>query len=403
MTKHRAAVLLFILTLAGLFWSRALLSISQGAWALFVLLTYRDWKMHFTGKDLVAWSLCVIPLFLTGWYQHPAEAGTYDFLLTLSMYPVAALSAMAMEQRTRHAMALAWCGAAMTGIVYPVYSYFADPAGATLAYGQGRSLPVFMDTDHVRFSIFLCAALILAVAYKLGNNLYRNLFVAVLLVLIIFLSVRTGWAILLCLSVAAVMMETRKSNRNLVAVAAAAVILFAATAYFILPTVQKKVAYTIYDAQQFNAYRYDARFSDGARRSVNTVAWRAIKSGRGNAGWGRGPDVLRSEAALVFPGQPFAYGWPFNQWLFWWLGGGIAGVVFFTAWLLFPAWRGIKSGNKWLVYWTLAITISCLVESTLTLQFGVFLHAWPLALLWFLQEEPSGNKYKNGTLFSRSV
>lgn len=392
MTKHRTAVLLFILTLAGLFWSRALLSISQAAWAMFVLLTFRDWKTNYRLQRIGAWSLCVIPLFLTGWYQHPAEAGTYDFLLTLSMYPVAAFSVMAMEERTRRMLAQAWCWAALTGILYPVYSYIVNPAGAALAYGQGRSLPVFMDTDHVRFSIFLCGALLLVFAYNFGKSLYRNIYVAVLLVLIIFLSVRTGWAILLCLAIAALIVEARKSNGTRVVRAAAAAILLAVMSYFILPTVQKKVAYTIYDAQQFDAGKYDANFSDGARRSVNAVAYRAIKSGRGNAGWARVPGVLRSEAALVFPGQPFAYGWPFNQWLFWWLGGGIAGVLLFSIWLFFPAWQGLKAGNKWIIYWTLAITVSCLVESTLTLQFGVFLHAWPLALLWLRQDNPSENQ-----------
>jgi hypothetical protein len=64
------------------------------------------------------------------------------------------------------------------------------------------------------------------------------------------------------------------------------------------------------------------------------------------------------------------------------MGSGIIGMLLFTAWLYYPFLYGWKKKNNGLVYWTVAITASCLVESTLALQYGVFLHAWPLALLW---------------------
>jgi hypothetical protein len=92
-----------------------------------------------------------------------------------------------------------------------------------------------------------------------------------------------------------------------------------------------------------------------------------------------------------FGNQKTEYGWPFNQWLFWWMGSGWWGMLLFTGWLLYPLFINIKKIDAGLICWTIAIALSCIVESTLNYQFGVFLHIWPIAFMWKKATSKSGS------------
>jgi hypothetical protein len=134
-------------------------------------------------------------------------------------------------------------------------------------------------------------------------------------------------------------------------------------------------------------------FSDGARRAINYTAWKTVTSdGNANVGWAGIPQALQKGFDTYFHGQQIRYGWPFNQWLFWCIGGGWWTMILFFAWLLYPVFWGIRKKNYSLCSWTLVITASCVVECTLSLQYGVFLHAWVTALLWLsMTKVESGN------------
>ena len=64
------------------------------------------------------------------------------------------------------------------------------------------------------------------------------------------------------------------------------------------------------------------------------------------------------------------------------MGSGWWGALLFSAWLFYPAIVGFKQKNKGIIIWSFAIAISCLAEATLNYQYGVFLHIWPIAILW---------------------
>ncbi|MCW3087792.1 MAG: hypothetical protein JWQ78_1178 [Sediminibacterium sp.] len=385
MNKHHIAIGLFIIMLAGLFWSRAILSISQGLWALYAIFHYRSWWPQLRKEPLLRWSLCPLVLFLPGWYQQPGNMITYDLLLTLCMYPVAMLAVRSLSPGTVRSLVKVWQWAAVLGLLYPLGWYLAHVQEAHVSYKEGRSLPTFMDTDHVRFGIFLCSTFVLSIAYKHTVTLFHKLGLAALLGCILLLSVRTAWLIVLCIGMAALVIHFRSLMKLALYKWLVALVLLVGipvSAYFIFPTVQQKVNYTLYDWQQFRPGNYPQHLSDGVRRSVNKAAVQALRAGESNVGWAKISPTMEKYLSIYFPGTKPEYGWPFNQWLFWWMGSGIIGMLLFTAWLYYPFLYGWKKKNNGLVYWTVAITASCLVESTLALQYGVFLHAWPLALLW---------------------
>ncbi len=387
MNKKNIAILLFLLMCCGLFWSRALLSVSQGALLLLALVSYQEWKPYIAKDPLWLWGISPLFLFLAGCWQQPFAKGNYDYLLTLCIYPATVLAVRSVSiSFIKQYWLKIWACATMVGLLYPLLWYLLHTAGSNKAYGMGQSLPTFMDTDHVRFSIFLCSSFLFMLIYTNTRSLQRRLLTAGLFLLIIFLSVRTGWVILLLITVCFMIWPDEQPLKKNIARVFTVVILLglvAAAAYTLFPTVHQKIAYTVYDWQQYKPGTYDSNYSDGARRAVNYSAWQAVTHhGGANTGWAGIPAALQTAFAKYFPGTVLNYGWPFNQFLFWWMGSGWWGMLLFSAWLLYPVYRGIKYKNKGLVCWTLAIAASCFAESTLVLQYGVWLHAWPIAILW---------------------
>lgn len=243
-----------------------------------------------------------------------------------------------------------------------------------------------MDADHVRFSIFLCSSFLLLLLFPVYKKTTTQILAAILLVLILFLSVRTGWIMVISMLFIYTLLAIRKNKKmaaKKLTLGLAVLVGVIALSYFIFPTVHQKIAYSIWDWQQFQAGKYDSNYSDATRRAVNYSAWNSIENNFGsNTGWAAIPAALQKSFASNFPGQKTAYGWPFNQWLYWWMGAGWWGMLTFTGWLFYPLYQGMRKENIGLVCWTIAMALSCIVESTLNFQFGVFLHVWPIAIFW---------------------
>jgi O-antigen ligase len=143
----------------------------------------------------------------------------------------------------------------------------------------------------------------------------------------------------------------------------------------------------VYDWQQYSQQADRLKYSDGARRLLNAVAWDAItEKNQSNLGWAGIAPALQTAFSQQYPGEILPFKWPFHQWLFWWMGAGLIGMILFTAWLFFPVLQGFRKNNSGAIAWTLVITASCWVESTLSFQYGVWLHAWIGAAAWYMQK-----------------
>jgi O-antigen ligase len=232
--------------------------------------------------------------------------------------------------------------------------------------------------------MFLCSALLFTLL-PISNALYKKISFVIILAAILFLSVRTAWVmafiILLGYSIYYFSSNEGLKKKHLINLFIGLVLVV--VALYIFPTTQQKIRYSIYDWQQYNSKGYDSSYSDGVRRAVNAAAWSSIKNNHTTSiGWSAIPTTIKDKFSQQFIGSKTQYGWPFNQWLFWWMGSGFIGMILFSIWLLYPAWHGFKHKNPFLIIWTLAIAVSCLVESTLNYQYGVFLHIWPLLICW---------------------
>ncbi|MDP3394335.1 O-antigen ligase family protein [Sediminibacterium sp.] len=386
MPKRATNILLAlaIFMLGGLLWSRAVLSISMGLMAIYAIYYLKREKETIL-SPLFIWSICPLVLILLGIYQEGFNPSNLQSLLGIMVYPIAGITAIAAEKYSfTKTISQPWIHAAMIAFLYPLGWFVLHAGDAFVLYGQGKTLPVFMDTDHVRFSIFLCSALLFTLL-PVSNARYKKISFAILLIAILFLAVRTGWVIaaLIIAGYGIYYLQSkpaknRNRTRNILIVIITLITILAIT-----PTVQQKIRYTIYDWNNYNTKGYDSTYSDGVRRAINTVALKAIKEDHATAiGWAAIPSTMQQKFTRVFNGQSTQYGWPFNQWLFWWMGSGWWGMVLFSVWLFYPAWYGYKYKNPYLIIWTLAIAFSCLVETTINYQYGALLHVWPLLVCW---------------------
>lgn len=389
MLKKNLPVYLLIILLGGLFWSRAILSITVTAWALIALFQMIKEDRLFFKSPIFIWSLVPLCLWLLGAWQDPLGKLNFDYLLTLTAYPAIVLIVNSVPKYlVEKKWIKIWIGATALALTYPIFWYLKDFTAAYKAYGTGQSLPTFMDTDHVRFSIFLCSSFLFILYTDFVQKKYKIILGPLLFISILFLSVRTGWVLLISIVCLYALLNFIKSKELKVTHLLVGSILFVSTltlSYFAFPNMQQKVAYSIWEYQQYQPSNYNPDFSDGTRRSINYVAWQYLQNNKSaNTGWQSVPSVLQSAFSKYFIHQSTKFGWPFNQWLYWWMGSGWWGMLLFSIWLLYPIIKAVQQKNMGIICWTLAIALSCLVETTLNYQYGVLLHVLPLAILWKL-------------------
>lgn len=387
MPKRATNILLglSILLLAGLLWSRAVLSIGIGIMAIYALYYWNISERPSFKQPFFIWCCSPLILLFTGIYQDGFTPINNQLLLTFLVYPIAGLTALAANKfNFTKTISQPWIHSALIALLYPFGWFIFYSSKAIEQYGTGKSLPVFMDNDHVRFSIFLCSALLFTLL-PVNNARYKKTSFIFLLMAILFLAVRTAWVMALIILIGYGIHQI--FNNQLLKKYTAIKLIIATICIIgligIFPTAQQKINYTIYDWQQYNRKGYDSTYSDGVRRAVNTTAWKAINDDHATAiGWSAIPASIKKKFTQQFNGSTTQYGWPFNQWLFWWMGSGWIGMLLFSVWLFYPAWYGFKNNNPFLIIWTFAIAVSCIVETTLNYQYGVFLHVWPLLICW---------------------
>jgi predicted membrane protein len=384
MKKAWLPVLLMIISLAGLLWSRAVLSLSALLWVIWILAHSRKDIFEKENKSLLIWGISPICIALLGCWQNGFAKENLDHLLTLSTYMLAAFAGTLISAKYDHKEILKyWIWASLIALSFPLIWYATHYQEAVVRYGSGQTVPVWMDDDHVRFGVFLSISCFISLVFFPAKKM--RLISSILLLAILILAIRTAWVMILVMLLITglfiLINGTLLQKRKLVSAIVAMVIL-AATIYFVFPGVQQKIAYTLYDWQQFQTGIIDPNLSDATRRVINSEAWKLIEAGQNNIGWSAIDDVIRKSIQTSYPQQKFDFGWPFNQWLFWWMGSGIAGLLLFSVWLIYPMIHGIRKKNMPLCAVSAAIIVSCLVETNLAYQYSVWIHAWVVALLW---------------------
>jgi hypothetical protein len=174
-----------------------------------------------------------------------------------------------------------------------------------------------MDDDHVRFGMFLAIGCFMGVVLFVQQKIMRLIGIF-LLFSVLVLAIRTAWIMILVMALVTaifILLYGNRFQKKILIIGFIAMIAIAAITYQLSPGIQQKVAYTLYDWQQYEAGKADPTLSDATRRVINGESWKLIQAGENNIGWSAIDDVIRNSIQKNYPQQKFDFGWPFNQWL----------------------------------------------------------------------------------------
>ena len=212
--RKNIPLLLMIISLAGLYFSRAVLSIATGLWFLYGMFELIRQKEKIHKQPLLLWSIAFPLLCLLGsWQSSWVHLQNQQILLTAFAYPAWALGLLAIKDKQQwKRIRVAWVIGAIIGLCYPLIAFVGDMQGNIQSLGSGKALPVFMDTDHVRFGILLVSAVTVnwILLKEDPANKWLKISLFFLIAGVLFTAIRTAWVLLFTLFMGWILLESKK-------------------------------------------------------------------------------------------------------------------------------------------------------------------------------------------------
>jgi O-antigen ligase len=319
---------------AGMLYSRALLSISSILIVLPLLWQLKEYKIW-----LVAVMLMIAPVLVSLIWTSNAELLWRSIEVKLPLLTIG-LAFVAVSLNKQQLLQLIWImhGFLLSAIVYTMIQYAADPVAINASYQFAKVMPVPMDSDHIRLSWWMVLS-ILALLYAVNNTTKQQLYwaygvVFVEVIFLHFLAAKTGLLTLYVAAFVCILQQfVTKANRKRGLQLCVLLLLLSAVLYAVLPTLQMRVQYVLYDLSHYTKGVFQQGSSDGAR----VLSWRAGWAiGNANPLLGVGFGDIRAAVdawhqqyyPFTLPAERFL---PTNQWLIYFAGAGLLGVLSFTA------------------------------------------------------------------------
>jgi O-antigen ligase len=265
-----------------------------------------------------------------------------------------------------------------------------------LLIGQAMWTPC----DHIRYSLLLVTSIILGAYLTLTNWPSRNAYVKYTLVALTFfsffflhfLAVKSGLLVLYLTVIALLFYYIVKFRKWLSGSIALLVFVGAIAVLFLtVPTLQKKVAYTMYDLHMFLKGEGE-EYSDSGRLAALDVGWQVAKN---DLVLGVGAGNLRYEVAEKFREQYPLYKeifMPPNQFLFVLAGTGLWGLLLFMFSLFYPLFYHKNYHRPLFLAFFISQFLSLLLEHALENTVGIFHYLlFMLLILSTVHDSPSNS------------
>jgi len=369
-----------LLLCAGLLYSRALLSVSSVLIIVPFLLQLRQYRVW-----LWAGLLLLLPVVVSLIWTDHASLLWRSVEVKLPLLTIG-LAFTAVSLNKQQLMQLIWVihGFLLSAIVYTLLQYAADPAAINASYQFAKVMPVPMDSDHIRLSWWMVLSM-LALLYSVHQMAsIQQCYMAYAVVLIEavflhFLAAKTGLlALYLAAGVWIIQALLHKTYRRQAIQLLIFLIMLAVAAYALLPTLQMRVQYVLYDIGNYSKGVFQQGSSDGARVLSWKAGW-AIGSANPLLGVGFG-DIRAGVDAWhqqyyphTLPAERFL---PTNQWLIYFAGAGILGVVGFTYGLILL----LRQLSIRYLPAMLVLLLPLITDDSLEGQFGVVIFTLSLAV-----------------------
>lgn len=393
---ERLLVVLLILMMAGLLFSRALVSLtSVGLGALFIIAPR---KTGLDSKCLIAILLIMIPPIISGFWSDnkgvwmdsvSVKIPLITMLLGLSVTPV--------SKRTWHLLAFAYVIIISLGCTWSLVQYVSDTSAVNLSYLKAKVITTPADNDYVRFSWMVVTAVFLGIkdiSLKVADR-SRYIMIALVAFLIAYMHILAAKTGLLCLysggGIYLVYKGFVEKKWKLVIILFATIVITALIAYTSFPTLRNRVQYVVYDFSNYSKGNFIPGYNDAAR-------WLSVKAGYAilqdepltGVGFGDINTAVVGWHNIHYPSS-FAYERfsPTNEWLIYGAGSGWPGLLLFTAGMAVLFYYTTKRNA---ISFILSATacIPFLTDDSMEGQYGVILLAF-IAFFGqqnFLKQEP---------------
>ena len=394
---EKTAVICCIFMIAGLFFSRALLSLSMflmfvnALHPVYIAGYWKHWKNNAFSMLCLAFfgAYLVSGLWSTNFnFWWAATVNKLPFVIL----PFAFYSIPLYKDKVQKIFIISLALMQLIVIGYSVFLLSQNWHYYLTGYSISRPLPTTKYNDHIRFSLSLVLSVFL-ILYLLMEQGKKKLslaaqagLAAIIVVFVIYIHLLAAKTGVLCLYIGALLFVITRIGRKHKLAAVLLTLLIACLpvlGYYFVPTFQSKVGYVQYEYfKTKNDGHYDYTLSDAGRMITYELGAKAI-SEHPIAGVGAGDimDKMTEGYNQFYPevktNQRFG---PINQFMFTALSVGIPLMLTLIGLLCAPLF--LKANNK--IYLSITIIIlfiSLMVEYPLELQFGVFTYLFYI-LLW---------------------
>ena len=386
-----------LLMLAGLFVSRALLSISIIIFLVAALLAGnpKDQVKNFLSTPLY-WGmslLFLLPLVSGLWSEdHRNWMHIMRIKLPLFILPFSFAGMPVLDKKRWEWIAYVFIMLVIGAAGWSMYHYLVSMQDVHARYLQAATMRTPFENDHVRFSWVMSIAIMLSAwlwITKRKDSPAKGwaLFFAMtwLVVFLHILAARTGlvsfYAMLALTGLWLIIKKTRWQYGLLLLLLVAAL---PVAAYYLFPSFQNRVTYVRYELTYSREGQYLPGSNDAVRVISLKAGWDLTKE---NAGTGVGYGDIRSASEnwydTHYPGMVKTDKiYPSNQWLMYGAACGIPGIIVFGFCMLVPFFMRTRYSLLW---WMLNITaaLTFMTDIGLEVQFGVF--AWAFFILWWFK------------------
>lgn len=376
------SLILATLLIAGLLFSRALLSIMMGTGiVLFLFPSVRNVFLDVFKRPL-RYLIAGVLIYYTWLLILDRDLYTLE-RMALHLGVISLLVLLHFMAASSERLLLLILTAGVLSTFPSVYDMLVHEGLAAL-YEKGQVAYTLMNGDHQRFSIWISGCLALSwYAWLMEHKKPALYFIIWFTLFLIFLSVRTGWLFTGLVTVAGGLVWLQRQQKRVYWIRAIVGVVILSALTYSIPFVRNKIHYMQWEwTEKKEAEKLGS--SDAVRRIVNENALQLIREN--SLGWGEAyaAEVLEAKNSFSLKSDN-SYKWPFNQYLKWLLSAGWFMGLLPLLLIIYLLYRLYFTRNYLTAVWVLFIALTGLYESTLEMQYGFFLAVFFTGLLYLYE------------------
>jgi len=270
---------------------------------------------------------------------------------------------------------------------WSLWQYFQNVEVINKSYLKAKTLPTPLDDDHVRFSWLVAVAVLCStlLIYTAKNRNTKLLLAALMILLVVYLhvlSARTGavmvYFFFLCFAV-----YLAKKRRKTFFIFIPAIITVIVASWWMFPTLKNRVKYIVYDFSFLKNEIVSPGTSDANRLISLKAGWHILQRNPLGVGAGDIRDETGKWYVVNLPSiQEHDKLFPSSEWLVYGDMAGWPAVLLFTIIIFFPLFiKQIRHRFFWIMLVAMSVGC-CLVETTLEIQFGIFIYCFTILWWW---------------------